>query len=82
MSNAPLVMKNEGASHEVMQSSATSKQSSREDQPGKSSSAWHEVKQQAVQAAARQVPSDADAREALGFMPLKMKGATIRWRGL
>jgi len=43
---------------------------------------WSESKQQAVHAAARQVRPDADARQALGFMPLKMKGAAIRWRGL
>lgn len=43
---------------------------------------WGESKQQAVLAAARQVPPDVDAREALGFMPLQMKGASIRWRGL
>lgn len=48
----------------------------------KSSSSWNEVKRQAVQAAGRQVPPNADARQALGFMPLKMKGANIRWRGL
>lgn len=43
---------------------------------------WSEAKQQAVLAAASQVQPDADAREVLGFMPLQMKGAAIRWRGL
>jgi hypothetical protein len=43
---------------------------------------WGESKQQAVQAAARQVKPDVDARQALGFMPMEMKGAAIRWRGL
>ena len=53
-----------------------------EDRHGQSASSWNEVKRQAVQAVSRQVPPDADARKAFGFMPLKMKGATIRWRGL
>ncbi len=43
---------------------------------------WSEAKQQVVQAAARQVKPDVDARQALGFMPLEMKGTAIRWRGL
>ena len=43
---------------------------------------WSEAKQQAVLAAANQVQPEADVTEALGFMPLQMKGAAIRWRGL
>lgn len=53
-----------------------------QDQPAKAATTWHEVKQQAVQAAAREVPPEADARQTLGFMPMKLKGAGIRWRGL
>ena len=53
-----------------------------QDQPGRSASSWNESKQLAVQAVARQLQPDADARQALGFMPLEMKGAAIRWRGL
>jgi len=49
---------------------------------GQLAPSWGESKQQAVQAAARQVKPDVDARQALGFMPLEMKGAAIRWRGL
>jgi len=45
-------------------------------------SSWNESKRQAVDAASRQVPPSADARQAMGFMPMKMKGAAIRWRGL
>jgi hypothetical protein len=47
-----------------------------------SASAWNEAKRHAVQAVNRQVPPDADARKALRFMHLKLKGAAIRWRGL
>lgn len=53
-----------------------------EDPRGQSASSWNEAKRQAVQAASWQAPPYADARKALGFMPLKMKGAAIRWRGL
>lgn len=53
-----------------------------ENRHGQSASSWNEVKRNAVQAASRQVPPDADARKALGFMLLQMKGAAIRWRGL
>lgn len=53
-----------------------------EDRLGRSASSWSESKRQAVEAANRQVSPAADAREALGFMPLQMKGAAIRWRGL
>jgi hypothetical protein len=51
----------------------------RREQPSPS---WSESKRQAVEAACRQVAPDADARQAMGFMPMKMKGAAIRWRGL
>jgi hypothetical protein len=51
----------------------------RREQPAPS---WSESKRQAVEAACRQVAPDADARQAMGFMPMKMKGAAIRWRGL
>jgi len=45
-------------------------------------SSWNESKRQAVDAASDKVPPSADARQAMGFMPMKMKGAVIRWRGL
>lgn len=49
---------------------------------GQLAPSWGAFKQQAVLAAGRQVKPDADARQALGFMPLEMKGSAIRWRGL
>lgn len=53
-----------------------------ENRKGPLAPSWIESKQQAVRVAAQEVSPDADARQALGFMPLKMKGAAIRWRGL
>jgi len=45
-------------------------------------SSLRELKHKAVMAASRHVDPKADAREAFGFMPMSMKGAAIRWRGL
>jgi hypothetical protein len=44
-------------------------------------SSLRELKQKAVMAASRYADPKADAREAFGFMPMSMKGASIRWRG-
>lgn len=41
-----------------------------------------DIKRNAVMAVGQHVDPKADAREAFGFMPMSMKGATIRWRGL
>lgn len=41
-----------------------------------------EFKRQVVQAASRRAGPEVDARQAFGFMPMAMKGAVIRWRGL
>ena len=41
-----------------------------------------DIKRNAVMAASQQVDPSVDAREAFGFMPMSLKGAAIRWRGL
>ena len=51
----------------------------RQEQPAPS---WGKAKRQAVDAASSRVSASADARQAVGFMPLNLKGAAIRWRGL
>lgn len=68
-------MKSSGA-HSSKQSRAA------EQRRQKPAPSWDEEKRQAVDAASNGVSASADARQAVGFMPMNLKGAAIRWRGL